>query len=143
MESQFFYLFTYLSAFYLFYFTSQSVGLRVFALLLLVISTLQGRQIDGREKAVGAVRGIKTFTWNDIEDYYPEIHREHDNEKYEEDSLNEAREERDTCSIIDDWMNKLNATADLKKCVCSQFKCICKGDNLKELKNCKRCGEID
>lgn len=106
---------------------SKSVGLRVFALLLLVVSTPEGRQINGREKAVEAEVGIKTFTWDDVEDYYPEIHREHDNEKYEEDSSNEAREIASCtlCSTVNQKLISVTNSTIREKICHSHHDCKC------------------
>lgn len=107
---------------------SKSVGLRVFALLLLVVSTPEGRQINGREKAVEAEVGIKTFTWDDVEDYYPEIHREHDNEKYEEDSSNKARENASCtlCSTVNQKMISVTNHTIREKICHSHKDCMCR-----------------
>lgn len=65
--------------------------------MLLVIATPQGRQIYDRTKAVEAQPGIKTFTWNAVEDNDHEIHQEHEDEEHGEDSLDLAFEKRSGC----------------------------------------------
>lgn len=124
---------------------SKSVGLRGFALLLLVVSTSQGRQINGREKAVEAEVGMKTFTWDDVEDYYPEIHREHDDEKYEEDSSNKASEELSciSCSNVNKKMTDVTDNFIRKKICLSHPNCRCRGNLDKNFKKiCEKCVNV-
>ncbi|XP_022809035.1 uncharacterized protein LOC111346015 isoform X2 [Stylophora pistillata] len=110
-------------------------GLRVFALVLLVIATPQGRQIYDRAKAVEAQRGIKTFTWDAVEDNDHEIHQEDEDEEHDEDSLDLAFEKRSGsnschCSVLNDAIsNKLFEPNILDK-ICREvfLGCICQTD---------------
>lgn len=96
-------------------------GLRVFALLLLVIATPQGRQIYDRAKAVEAQPGIETFTWDAVEDNDHEIHQEHEDEEHDEDSLDLAFEKRSgsdrcACSALNSFISTVEPNTIYKIC---------------------------
>lgn len=98
--------------------------------MLLVIATPQGRQIYDRTKAVEAQRGIKTFTWDVVEDNDHEIDREHEDEEHDEDSLDLAIEKRsccysNICSCLDNAISKFDP--ETKEKICSAVGgCICR-----------------
>lgn len=98
--------------------------------MLLVIATPQGRQIYDRANAVEAERGIKTFTWDFVEDNDPEIHQEHDDQEHDEDSLDLAFEKKSVskgsqCTILQKFITEYNVSDDKAVTICNAgCKCI-------------------
>lgn len=100
--------------------------------MLLVIATPQGRQIYDRANAVEAERGIKTFTWDFVEDNDPEIHQEHDDQEHDEDSLDLAFEKKSAskgsqCTNLDNLINEYNISHHEAETICTaDCKCMCR-----------------
>lgn len=116
-------------------------GLRVFALVLLVIATPEGRQTYDRTKAVEAQRGIKTLTWDAVEDNDYEFHQEHEDEEHDEDSLDSAFEKRSRsdgslCSYLNEALSNCRSKAIEKVCQ-PEFGCECRYDPSSN--SCARC----
>lgn len=119
-------------------------GLRVFSLVLLVIATPQGRQIYDTANSVEAERGIKTFTWDVVEDNDHEIDREHEDEEHDEDSLDLAIEKRSCsyskiCSDLNDKISKYDPATKEKMCS-AVGGCACSKDHYGK---CDRCTKND
>lgn len=117
-------------------------GLRVFSLVLLVIATPQGRQIYDTANSVEAERGIKTFTWDVVEDNDPEIHQEHDDEEHDEDFLDLAFEKKSAhkvslCTKRQNTIKNCNLSSSDAKSICeANNECRCRPNHRGE---CERC----